>query len=144
MVISISFGSSSFHFPIKLNYKCKLPNCFPLYGISNKRLSKNETFCSNHTFSSSCMTQQQLKHTFQKMLYILPPPLSSLHKSEILAAAVYYNWCKLQLSELTFLRTEILYNGFCAGWNFLYIRVAFSDSDRTANNTRKKKKKPMK
>jgi len=67
-VISIPSSSSSLHFSIKLKYTCKLPNCFPLYGISNKPLSNKETFCSNQTLSSSCMTQYQLKHGFQKIL----------------------------------------------------------------------------
>lgn len=69
--ISISARSSSFHFSIKLNYTCKLPNCFSLHGISNKLLPEKETFCSNQTLNFSHITQQQLSHAFQKILYIL-------------------------------------------------------------------------
>lgn len=131
-VISIPFSSSSFHFSIKLNYTCKLSNCFPLYGISDKPLSKKETFCSNQTLSSSCITQQQLKHAFQKILYVLFfPPFGSLHKPEILAraAAVYYNLLKLQWSELTFLRTEILFTIFFVQAEISCIlELHFSDS----------------
>lgn len=73
-VISIPVHSSSFYFSIKLNYTCKLPNCFSLCGISNKLLPEKETFCSSQTLNFSCITQQQLSHAFQKILYILFPP----------------------------------------------------------------------
>lgn len=72
-VISIPVHSSSFHFPIKLNYTCKLPNCFSSYGISNKLLPEKETFYSSQTLTFSYTTQQQLSHAFQKILYILSP-----------------------------------------------------------------------
>lgn len=39
-VISIPFSSSSFYFSAKLNYTCKLPNRFPLYGIYDIPLFK--------------------------------------------------------------------------------------------------------
>lgn len=74
-LISIPVSSSSFHFSMKLNYTCKLPNCFSLYGISNKLLPEKETFCSSHILNFSCMTQQQLSHVFPKILYILFFPL---------------------------------------------------------------------